>query len=111
MRQEVRASCATCGAVQLPVDRIQLVLARPDLDGDRRNVLEFTCPSCQTLIRQRVTEYTTHLLASSGVLLVADSAGGHGARGSGGDRATREVTVTQSSTPDPRARTKDSNRT
>jgi hypothetical protein len=79
MASQVRASCSSCGTVQLDVGRVQLVLARPDLDDDRRNVLEFTCPRCQSLVQARVSDRSTQLLASSGVLLVADAVGGSAA--------------------------------
>jgi hypothetical protein len=73
MESEVRATCETCGTVQVEIGHVQLVLARPDLDADRRNVLEFRCPSCRSLVRSRVSDRSTQLLASAGVLLVADS--------------------------------------
>jgi hypothetical protein len=65
----VRATCARCGAVEVPIDATQLVLA---LDGpDTRNTLLFDCPDCGATTNQRVTERGTRLLSSAGVMLTA----------------------------------------
>lgn len=49
----------------------ELVLARPDLDGERRNAVEFSCPTCGTPGSQRVDDRTTRLVTDAGVALVA----------------------------------------
>lgn len=68
----VRVTCAQCGAVEVPIDAAQLVMA---VDGpDTRNTLMFGCPDCGTSASQRVTERGTRLLSSAGVVLMAPDA-------------------------------------
>jgi hypothetical protein len=67
----VRATCARCGVVQVPAAKVHLVMARPDRDGDHRNVVEFACPVCAGLCSMRVDERTTRLVTAAGVALVA----------------------------------------
>jgi hypothetical protein len=69
----VRASCVLCGAVQVPIAAVRLVIARPDIDGDLRNLIEFTCPACGTTCSLRADEQTTRLVAAAGANVVAAS--------------------------------------
>ena len=66
----VRFTCASCGTVEVPVGAVRLVMARPDLDGDPRNLVEFACPACGTTCSLRADERTTRLLIAAGITLV-----------------------------------------
>jgi hypothetical protein len=67
----VRLTCARCGTVEAPIDAVRMVLARPDFDGDRRNLVEFSCPNCGIMCSARVDERTTRLIAATAVTVVA----------------------------------------
>jgi hypothetical protein len=71
----VRATCARCGDVEAPIGAVRLVLARPEFDGDIRNLVEVTCPSCASICSLRADERTTRLLTAAGVLVVAAPSG------------------------------------
>jgi|GEM_PF-3700261 hypothetical protein len=67
----VKATCARCGSIQVPIAAVRLVIARPDIDGDRRNLIEFSCPACGTTCSLRADEQTTRLVAAAGASVVA----------------------------------------
>jgi ribosomal protein S27AE len=67
----VRLTCARCGTVEAPIGVVRMVLARPEFDGDRRNLAEFSCPNCGTACSARLDERTTRLIAATGVTVVA----------------------------------------
>lgn len=66
----VRVTCARCGTVEAPIDAVRMVLARPEFDGDRRNLVEFSCPNCGITCSARSDERTTRLIAAAGVTVV-----------------------------------------
>ena len=67
----VRGTCERCGTVQVRASEARLVLARPHLDGDLRNQVEFRCRSCGGTCSRRVDDRTTRLVTAAGVVLVA----------------------------------------
>jgi hypothetical protein len=70
----VRVTCARCGTVEAPIAAVRMVLARPELDGDRRNLVEFSCPNCGIACSVRIDERATRLIAAAGVtVMVAPS--------------------------------------
>jgi hypothetical protein len=63
----LRISCASCGAIEVPVPDAVLVLTLDAPDGDGRNIVEFRCPNCSLPGAQRVGERATRLLSEAGV--------------------------------------------
>ena len=89
----LRGDCDYCGTVELAISDVRLVLARPDLDGDQRNLAQFRCPQCGVTCRQRLGERATRLVSAAGAQLVAAPApvpdiatGGRGTPGTTPDR-------------------------
>jgi RNase P subunit RPR2 len=65
----VRSSCASCGTIEVPIGRARLIVA---LHGDdRRNQVEFDCPSCGSACREHVGERATRLLTRAGITVIA----------------------------------------
>jgi predicted RNA-binding Zn-ribbon protein involved in translation (DUF1610 family) len=65
----IRATCPSCGTVDLPVAGARLLIGLTDEDS--RNVVEFSCQRCGLAVRQRVSERATRLLGAGGITVVA----------------------------------------
>ena len=72
MAATIRTTCVSCGSVDVPVDQARLSLSMTA--GDRRNVLDFVCPSCRREVTQRMTERATRLLADAGITVAMPAA-------------------------------------
>ena len=62
----VKASCAVCGAVQVPAAEATLHVVAKGSE-DRRSLASFRCPTCSRLVEKRVDERTAGLLLTAGV--------------------------------------------
>ncbi len=61
----VRATCARCGTVELPIEDGRLTI--PTGAGETRARFEFACPSCAEAREQELGERATILLMDAGV--------------------------------------------
>lgn len=70
---KIRATCPTCGEVDLTADDIELELVRAP--GERvadGSCYRFCCPACEQIITKPADERIARLLASGGVRIFAD---------------------------------------
>ena len=51
--------------------RVQVVMARPDLDGELRDLMLFPCGRCHRLRRLHLSERANRLLHHAGATLVS----------------------------------------
>ena len=59
----IRASCATCGDVQLTTDDVTVRVCVSNDEGEYR----FDCPSCDSLVVRHAEQRTIDLLLAAGV--------------------------------------------
>jgi hypothetical protein len=65
----IRATCRTCGTVDVPLSGARLLMSLDDRDP--QSVVEFDCEHCGAAVSQRVNERATRLLSTAGIQLVA----------------------------------------
>ena len=63
----IRASCETCGDVELSSDDVTVRVCREDSAG---GTYTFTCPNCGDLVVKGAESHVIELLVTSGVRLV-----------------------------------------
>lgn len=92
----IRVSCPTCGEIELPSERIELVTV-PGLEIDRNNThYTFTCSFCDAVVRRPADRITATVLTSGGVAIrpprhpVFVGRPGHPERPPGGPAFTRD---------------------
>ncbi len=59
----IRATCPSCGDVELQVDEVEVWMCTDDEDGEYR----FDCPLCATTVSKTAENRTLDLLIASGV--------------------------------------------
>lgn len=62
----VRATCETCGDIELSIDDVSVRICREDHDG----TYSFTCPTCVTHHQKEASRRTLDLLVASGADVV-----------------------------------------
>lgn len=61
----IRASCSTCGDVELSIDEVQLLMCASTSEGS----YVFRCPACDLLVSKAAEENVVDVLVASGVRL------------------------------------------
>lgn len=61
----IRASCSTCGDVELSIDEVQLLMCGSTSEGS----YVFRCPACHLLVSKAAEENVVDVLVASGVRL------------------------------------------
>ena len=61
----IRASCSTCGDVELSIDEVQLMMCASTSQGS----YVFTCPTCHLIVSKEAEEKVVDVLVASGVRL------------------------------------------
>ena len=61
----IRASCSTCGDVELSIDEVQLMMCASTSEAS----YVFRCPSCDLIVSKAAEENVVDVLVASGVRL------------------------------------------
>jgi hypothetical protein len=61
----IRASCSTCGDVELSIDEVQLMMCASTSEGS----YVFRCPTCRLIVSKAAEENVVDVLVASGVRL------------------------------------------
>lgn len=61
----IRASCTTCGDVELSIDEVQLLMCASTSEGS----YVFRCPACRLIVSKAAEENVVDVLVASGVRL------------------------------------------
>ena len=61
----IKASCSTCGDVELTLDEVQVLMCASNSQGS----YSFRCPSCHLIVSKAAEENVVEVLVASGVRL------------------------------------------